>query len=253
MLYEDRLVYFPTRGLVATPADYGLPFERIDFTAQDGTPLMGWLIPGESGRWVLYFHGNGENVSRYLSLAAALHGLGAGVFLFDYRGYGESGGVPSESGLYADARAAYALLRARDVYPEDIVLYGFSLGSGVALNLAAELADEGEGLGGVVLEAAYTSLPAAGRHRFPFLPTDLMRNRFDSLGKVANLRAPLLMLHARDDLTVPFGQGQELFAQAPHPKRFTEIAGGHVAMLRPSPDPRGVRALEGFIFGEAEE
>lgn len=246
LTFEDRFVYFPTGGLVATPADYGLPYERVTLEAEDGHKLTGWVIPGESERWLLYFHGNGENISSYLTLMPELHALGLNVLLFDYRGYGESEGVPSESGLYADARAAYAFLRNRGVPAEGIILYGFSLGSGVAVNLAAEVAGR-EDLGGLILEAAYTSLPAAGRSLYPFLPTTLMRNRYDSLSKIGAVRAPLLMLHARDDYTVPFRQGRELYEAALQPKRFVEVSGGHIAMLRQSPDPRGLKAIEQFV------
>ncbi len=242
--FEDRLVYFPTRELVASPADYDLPYERVTFEAEDGLRLMGWVIPSEGENWLLYFHGNGENISRYLSLMARLRELGLNILIFDYRGYGESEGVPSEAGLYADARAAYAFLQGRGVGPERLYLYGFSLGSGVAVQLATEVE-----VAGLVLEAAYTSLPAAGRHRYPFLPTGFMRNRYDSLSKIAEVRAPLLMLHARDDYTVPFRQGQELYAAAAQPKRFTELSGGHIAMLRESPDPRGLWAIERFVEG----
>jgi uncharacterized protein len=239
---EDRLVYFPTRVLVATPADYGLEYERIALRTEDGLSLMGWVMPAEEKRWLVYFHGNGENVSRYLSLMPALHGLGFNLLLFDYRGYGESEGAPSEEGLYMDARAAYGFLRDRDVAPKNIYLYGFSLGTGVAVQLATEVE-----VAGIVLEAAYTSLPAAGRYAHPFLPTGLMRNRYDSLGKIERIGAPILFFHARDDWTVPFSQGRELFEAANEPKAFVEVTGGHVAMLRSPPDARGLEAIRAFF------
>lgn len=242
---EDRLVYFPTRTLTSTPADYGMAFETVRFSSEDAYKLMGWIIPGDGETWLLYFHGNGQNVSSYLSLMAELHTLGLNLLLFDYRGYGESEGSPSEAGLYADAHAAYALLMAYGVPPERLFLYGFSLGSGVAVQLATEVE-----VAGLVLEAAFTSLPAAGRARYPMLPTALMRNRYDSLSKIARIDAPLLVLHARDDRTVPFSQGQALYAEATVPKTFAALTGGHVAMLRRPADSEGLAAVAPFVGAE---
>nr|MDQ3396921.1 alpha/beta hydrolase [Deinococcota bacterium] len=240
---EDRLVYFPSATLVATPEDYGLTYERITLHTEDGLALMGWTIPREgSERWLIYFHGNGENVSRYLTLMAELHALGLNLLIFDYRGYGESEGIPSEAGLYEDAKASYAYLRERGVAAENIYLYGFSLGSGVATELATH-AD----IAGLIIEAGYTSLPEAGRHSYPFAPTFLMRNLYDSLSKIAKVGAPVLFLHSPADKTVPFSQGQRLFESAKEPKALVEVNGGHIAMLRSPPDPRGLEAITDFF------
>jgi hypothetical protein len=132
-LLQTRLVYFPTipgRELTATPADIGLAYEEVRFTAEDGVALHGWYVPGRSDAGaVLFCHGNAGNISHRLEWLSMLHGLGLGVLLFDYRGYGRSGGSPDEPGTYRDARAAWDyLVDERRIEPGRIVLFGESLG-----------------------------------------------------------------------------------------------------------------------------
>ncbi|MDZ7702880.1 MAG: alpha/beta hydrolase [Trueperaceae bacterium] len=226
--FEDNLVYFPTERIVATPADYGLAYESVTLRTQDGVRIAAWELPAApSAPWLIYFHGNGQNISQYLPLTTRLQKLGLNVLSPDYRGYGQSEGTPSEQGLYLDALAAYQHLRDKGVAPEDIVLYGFSLGTGVAVDLAARVE-----VGAVVLEAPYTSLPEVARALYRIVPTSLMRNRFDSADKIARVDAPILFIHAQDDQTVPYSQGRRLFELAAEPKRFVDIDGGHIAMLR---------------------
>ena len=243
--FENRLVYVPTRTLTQTPADYNLPFERLALTTADNTQIMAWALPQknkDSAPWLVYFHGNGENVSAYLSFTSRLYAMGVNVLMPEYRGYGESGGEPSEAGLYEDAQANYDYLIQQGVSPKNIILYGFSLGSGVATDLASR-----QEVGGLVLEAAFTSLPDAARAIYRVVPTALMSNRFDSLSKITEVDVPTLFLHSRRDLTVPFSQGQTLFETANEPKTFSEIRGGHVAMLEGTVDPKGIEAIERFL------
>ena len=241
--FENRLVYIPTQTLTKTPAAYNLPFERLELSAHDGTSLMAWVLPQkEDAPWLVYFHGNGENVSSYLSFTAQLYAMGVNVLMPEYRGYGESGGEPSEAGLYQDADANYQYLIDKGVLPEDIILYGFSLGSGVATDLASR-----EEVGGLILEAAFTSLPDAARSIYHVVPTGLMANRFASIEKIDEVDAPVLFLHSRGDFTIPFSQGQTLYEAANEPKTFAEIKGGHIAMLEGAVDPKGLEAIERFL------
>ncbi len=243
--FENRFVYVPTRTLTKTPADYGLPFERLELTTADDTQIMAWALPqqGEDNApWLVYFHGNGENVSSYLSFTSQLYAMGVNVLMPEYRGYGESGGEPSEAGLYMDADASYQYLIDKGVAPENIILYGFSLGSGVATDLASR-----EEVGGLILEAAFTSLLDAARAIYRFMPNGIMSNRFDSLKKISDVDTPTLFLHSRGDFTIPFSQGQTLFEAANEPKTFTEIQGGHIAMLEGTVDPKGLEAIEEFL------
>lgn len=225
-LNENRLVYFPEPGPVPIPA--GLPVEPVIFATADRVRLTGWVIPPErdSSFWLLVFHGNAGNIATpgRPEHAAQMRRLGLGLFAIDYRGYGDSEGVPSEAGLYRDARAAWDwLTTVRGVPSSRIVIYGHSLGSAMAVELATQVP-----AAGLIVEGAFTSAPDRGAELYPFFPVRLIaRNRFPSLDRIRRLRMPLLVLHGRDDLTIPIGHGRRLFEAAPEPKMFVEVAGGH--------------------------
>ena len=242
---EQRLVFtgaFERRAFVATPADYGHAFEEVTVTTADGVDLFGWVLPHpDSERWLVYFHGQGQDISHYLSVTTQLAGLGFNVLTLDYRGYGQSEGAPSEAGLYADARGAYDYLLRRGVRPKDIVLYGYSLGTGVAVDLASHVK-----VGALVLEAAYTSLDAAARFLYRVLPSGLLRNRFESDLKISAVGAPTLFIHARDDLLIPVAHSRRLFELSEAEKAFVEVRGGHVALLA-RPQPRAFKKLKAFL------
>lgn len=224
--HENSLVYFPEPGPVPVPA--GLPIEPVRFTTPDSVHLTGWIIPParDSAYWLLVFHGNAGNIATpgRPEHAAQMRRLGLGLFAIDYRGYGDSDGVPSEAGLYRDARAAYDYLTTvRQVPPSRIVIYGHSLGSAVAVELATQVP-----AAGLIIEGAFTSVPDRGADLYPYLPVRLIaRNRFPSLERIRTLRMPLLVLHGRDDVTIPITHGQRLFEAAPEPRTFVETAGGH--------------------------
>jgi uncharacterized protein len=221
---EDRFIYFPIRPLAGTPADLGLPYQDARFQAADGTRLHGWFLPGRRNLTWLWLHGNAGNISHRLeNLALLREHLGVHAFIFDYRGYGQSAGQPSEAGLYEDATAALAYVRGLpDVDPTRIVLFGRSLGAAVAVELAAR-----EAVRGVILESPFASVAAMARVSFPYLPLGpLLRTRFDSLRRIGQVRAPLLVLHSPMDEVVPYAQGEALFAAAPEPKWLHAIGGG---------------------------
>ena len=223
LLFEKKLIYFPSRVHDATPAALGLLHEEAEFEADDGVRLHGWFLPVKDSRLtVLLCHGNGGNLSHRLDRVLLLQSrLAADTLVFDYRGYGRSEGSPDEAGTYRDARAAYRWLRERGKAPSRIVLMGESLGSAVALQLALEVDARA-----LVLEAPFTSIPDMARAAYPFLPLwPFVRTRYDSLGKIARLRMPLLVLHGEEDEVVPFAQGRRLFEAAPEPKRFFAIPG----------------------------
>jgi fermentation-respiration switch protein FrsA (DUF1100 family) len=247
---EARLVYpgaftpkhpFP-QHTSPTPADFGLRYREVTLESEDGVSLPAWAMPNTSPRWLVYFHGNGHGISSYLPVAAGLHHLGLNVLLPEYRGFGGSVLTPSEGGLYCDADASYAYLRERSVSPRDILLYGFSLGSGVAIDLASRAE-----VGGLIVEAGYTSLPEVARARFPFAPRKLMKNAFASSLKIARVRAPTLFLHALADPVVPFWQGRQLFETATAEKRFVTLKNGHNAMFDPEVRARAMREVSSFL------
>ena len=224
---ESRFIYFPTRKLTATPADAGLEFVDVRFTSDDGVRLHGWWVPGRvDDVALLWFHGNAGNLGDRVGLLELLHDeLGIGIFAIDYRGYGRSEGKPSEAGLYADARASLQAMQTHaGVRSDEVVVFGQSLGAAVAVELATA-----HPLRGVVLESAFTSIPEMARHLYSFLPVGpLLRTRFDSEARIANIDAPLLMLHGKSDDIVPLEMGRKLFDAAETPKEFSTVEGaGH--------------------------
>ena len=224
MNFEETFLYFPTRALAASPKDYRLQAEEVEPVAEDGVRLFGWWIRGEGRRAVIFFHGNAGNAADRLDRARILHDrIGLDVFLVDYRGYGRSAGSPSEKGLERDARAIYDAAKSRGFPPESIVAFGESLGSAVAVGLAAE-----RPCGGLVLETPFLSVREMARRHYPFVPGALIRTRFDSGAGIAGVRAPKLFLVAERDEIVPPEQGRRLFELAPPPKTLYVIPGaGH--------------------------
>jgi fermentation-respiration switch protein FrsA (DUF1100 family) len=223
LVFEKHLIYFPTRAHEVTPAALGLASEEVELRAEDGVRLHGWFLPVKASRLtVLVCHGNGGNVSHRLDRVLLMQSrLNVDTLLFDYRGYGKSEGSPDEQGTYRDARAAYRWLVAHGHGPERVVLFGESLGSAVALQLALEV--EARAL---VLESPFASVPEMARAVYPFLPLwPFVRTRYDNVAKVARLRMPLLVLHGERDEVVPFAQGRRVFDKAPEPKRFFAIPG----------------------------
>lgn len=223
----DLFLYHPIRELAGTPGDLGLAYEDARFAAEDGVRLHGWFVPAPAApATLLWFHGNAGNIGHRLENIYLLHHhLGTHVFIFDYRGYGVSGGRPTEEGLYRDARAALAHLRRHPrVRPDRIIFFGRSLGAAVAVELATR-----ERPHGLILESPFLSLRAMGKALFPFLPVNLLvGNRYDSLSRIREIRAPLLILHGDRDEVVPFGQGRALFEAANEPKAFVRLPGaGH--------------------------
>jgi uncharacterized protein len=225
VLLQSRLVFFPTRALEATPIQAGMPFEDVWLRTEDGLRLHGWWVPAAQARGtVLFFHGNAGNISHRLLSLGTFHRLGYNTLIFDYRGYGRSEGRPSEAGTYRDAEAAWRhLVQERGIDPDEILLFGRSLGGAVAVALA-----ERHTPAAVILESTFTSIPALGAELYPFLPVRwLARIRYDTLERIPRLRAPVLVVHSRDDDIIPFRHGRRLWEAAPEPKAFLEISGTH--------------------------
>ncbi len=223
---ELRMIYLPERAIAATPNQFGIKYDEVWLTTSDGVRLNAWFLhsPHPSGLTILLLHGNAGNISHRMEKYAVLLDLGADVLAVDYRGYGASAGEPSEGGTYLDAQAAYRYLTdARGMAPAQIVIYGESLGSAVAVDLASHVVAEG-----VILEEAFTSATDVGQAIYPFLPMRwLMRTRYDSLSKIGRIQAPLLIFHSHDDEFFPITHAQRLLAAAPDPKQLVELHGGH--------------------------
>ena len=229
---EPRMLYYPVREIDSTPDKLGFKYEDVTLTTSDGIRINGWYLPAperpttshESPITVLFFHGNAGNISHRFEKLDMLHSLGADVFIIDYRGYGRSEGKPNEDGTYRDAQAAYAYLtKTRNREPKLLVVYGESLGSAVAADLASKVE-----VGGLVLEESFTSIADVGQKMFPFLPVRwLVRNKYDTLSKIPRIHAPLLILHSRDEEFFDMRHAQRLLAAGNEPKQLVELHGSH--------------------------
>lgn len=241
---ENRIAFFPHRY----PIGDWSPDPRVQdvyIDTPDGVRLHGWLAEPEHApprAVVLFSHGNGRNVTtRRHVLELYRDRMNATVLVYDYRGYGKSTGRPSEAGVLTDARAARAWLAARaGVGERDVVLAGHSLGTGVAVDLAAS-----DGARGLILEGAYTSLTDVAAFHVPFLPVRaVMQTRFRSEEKIPTYHGPLLQVHGDADGIVPYSQGRRLFAAAGGPKQFVTVPGGdHYDLYT----PEFVTALDRFL------
>lgn len=224
-LLQDRMMYLPLRAIGATPAERGLAYEEVRIETSDGVELAGWFVPALPERGVvLFFHGNAGNISHRLDSLEVFHDLGVSTLIFDYRGYGQSQGRPSEQGTYLDAEAAWRYLVEEWQVPAGrMFFFGRSLGGAVATYLAQVHPPRA-----LILESTFTSAPDIAAHHLPFVPArPLVRFRYDTLARLPGINCPVLVVHSPDDEVIPYSHGRRLFAAAPEPKEFLEIHGGH--------------------------
>ena len=224
-LLQKHMVYHPARELAGTPDQAGLAYQDVYIRTSDGVKINAWFVPADDAKGtILFFHGNAGNISHRVDSLAILHDLGYSALIIDYRGYGRSEGSPGEEGTYLDAQAAWDYLRQkRKIDAAGIVVLGRSMGAAVAAWLAGK-----ERPGGVILESGFTSVPDRGAELFPFLPVRWMSLiRYDTLGRIASVRCPVLFVHSRDDRLIPISHGRRLFEAANEPKRLLEITGTH--------------------------
>ncbi len=226
-IFQSQLVFYPEvdRKIAATPSQVGLPYEDIQLKTSDGIDLHGWYIPAPQPRGtVLFLHGNAGNISHRLDSVRMFHRLGYSTLIFDYRGYGNSSGKPSEQGTYCDAEAAWRYLTEQRHIPScRIVLFGESLGGAVGAWLAAR-----QKPAALVIASGFTSVPGLGQQLYPYFPIRLLaRIRYDTRESLRSVAAPVLVAHSPQDDIIPFEHGRALFAAANPPKQFLELAGGH--------------------------
>jgi fermentation-respiration switch protein FrsA (DUF1100 family) len=218
-------LFFPDRVLVANPGELGMPYEDIAIETRDKLRLHAWWIPAKRPKAVLlFFHGNAGNISHRLDNLKLLYGLGISCLIPDYRGYGQSEGHPDEKGFYLDAHAAYgAVMSYATQQGAPLVIFGRSLGGAAAVEVG-----NGLEVSGVILESTFTNLGDMAKSIFPIPGLDsLLSGRFNSLGRIEAIKAPLLMFHGDQDEIVPYRLGRELFEKASQPKEFVTLKGAH--------------------------
>jgi hypothetical protein len=227
-IFQRNLLYLPHDGL-SDPAASGVPEMReVRLKTADGLELVSWYRAAAPGRpTIVYFHGNGGNVSYRAFRIRPYLDRGYGLLLVEYRGYGGNPGSPEESGLYEDGRAAMAFITDQGVRADDVVLYGESLGGGVAVQVAAEQGRASEAVGALVLEAPLSSVTDVAAYHYPFVPVQwLLKDRFESMDKISEVAAPVFIIHGENDRIVPIRFGRALFAAATEPKEGRWIPGG---------------------------
>lgn len=243
---QRSLMYFP-ETIRTTPAAAGLPeAEEVTLNTSDGERIIAWHVaPRDNKPAIIYFHGNGGALRYRAERFRRLVHNGIGLIAVEYRGYGGSSGSPSEAGLIADGEAAYAFAAAR--YPaQQLVLWGESLGSGVAIALAAE-----KPVGRVILEAPFTSAAAVASLRYWYLPVRLlMKDQFRSDERIGKITAPVLILHGVHDRIVPFAMGEQMFAMTTAPRHIVRFLDGDHEDL----DANGaLHAVARFLAGDLDE
>jgi fermentation-respiration switch protein FrsA (DUF1100 family) len=229
---QTRMIFFPSPYIQTTPTEFNLPYEEVWIPVGDGGDqaerIHGWWIPAESERVLLYLHGNGANIGANVAQASRFYQLGFSVLLVDYRGYGKSeGNFPTEASVYADAQTAWDYLIQRGIAPEQIFIYGHSLGGAIAINLATQ----NPSAAGLIVQSSFTSIREMATYakNLEIFPLDLLlTQRFDSLDKLqANsssgekpLQMPVLFIHGTADIQVPSIMSEVLYAAAPEPKQI---------------------------------
>lgn len=241
---EPRLAFFPTPGEDATPAALGMPFQAAAIPTRDGERLRAWLLPHEQARAVVvYFHGNGGNLSIWLPVLAGIHRQGYAVAAADYRGYGSSTGTPSERGLYRDVDAVVdwaAPLRRPDV---PVVFWGRSLGTTMAAYAATRTRPDG-----LILESGFPDARAVIRESpLLFALSVFSTYRFPTASYAGRAGCPVLVMHGDADRVIPFANGRALYDALPQPKRFETIRGADHNDLGPPDGPRYWSALHEFV------
>ena len=224
-LMQPKFLYGPVREVTFTPDELELDFEDVIFKSSDGLRLSGWYVPAGSSEFtVLFCHGNGGNIMHRLDSINIFNNLGLNCFIFDYRGYGNSEGKPSEEGTYLDAEAAYKWLREeKKIPPGNIIIFGRSLGGSIAAHLAGKVK-----AAALVVESTFTSYADIGRKFYPYLPVRwFARFSYRTIDFIKDVHCPVMLIYSRNDEVVPFEFGPELYNAANEPKEFVETFGSH--------------------------
>ena len=222
---QPAMVFYPLAEVDVTPKDWGLSYEDVELSLKNNIKISGWYLPHvQADKTVLFFHGNGGNISHRGDSLYIFHKLKFNVLIIDYVGYGNSEGIPSEQDLYQSANAAWQyLVSIKKTKPENIIIFGRSLGGAVAVDLASRVK-----AGGLILESTFSSVRDLVEIAFPILsPFIYLRYSFDSLSKIKNISVPTLVIHSPEDGVIPFELGVKLFKGLNTEKDFLQIRGSH--------------------------
>jgi fermentation-respiration switch protein FrsA (DUF1100 family) len=222
-LFQTRLIFHPGKLVRDFKFKLNIDDEEIFLKTSDGEEINALFYQGQRDEVILYFHGNAGDLSGWHFAAEDFVAQGFSVLIIDYRGYGKSSGKISEDGFYIDAETAYNFLLNTKAYtPQDIIIYGRSIGTGVAVDLAVKHKTKG-----LVLESAYTSLPALANEKLPMLfPSLYIRYNFDNLKKIESLESPVILIHGTLDTLIPFTHTKKLAAKIRGKKKVILIDGG---------------------------
>lgn len=222
---QPNMVFYPLKEIEVTPKEWELAYEPIKLKLEDKSKISGWYLPHPAAdKTILFFHGNGGNISHRGDSLYIFHKLKFNILIIDYPGYGDSTGEPSEDGLYQSANAAWQyLLTDKNTKAEKIIIFGRSLGGAVAVDLASRVK-----AGGLILESSFSSV----RNIVDIAYTSwsnliYLRYSFDSLSKIHKVKSPVLLIHSSDDEVIPFELGQRLFENITTEKKFLQIRGSH--------------------------
>jgi uncharacterized protein len=249
---QSHFLYNPRLGLDIKSRNKTIEHEEITYQTTDGITIFAWYVPfitketqaadnsktpdelkesipsevpGKSRGVILFCHGNAGNVSQRIDSLEIFRELGFSTFIFDYRGYGKSEGKPTEKGTYRDAEGAWNyLVREKKVKPEEIIVFGRSLGGGIASYLAKKYQPRA-----LIIESSFTSIPDMAKAMFPILPSRLLlRFKYNTRERLRDIHCPVLIIHSPDDRTIPFVCGEVLYRIANPPKKFLHIKGEHL-------------------------
>lgn len=224
-LKQPHMVFFPLTEIEQTPQDWDLQYEEVKLKTADHVSLSSWYLPyPEAKKTVLFFHGNGGNISHRGDSLYIFHKLRLNTLIVDYPGYGESEGSPSEQGLYQTADAAWQyLVNDKKIKPENIIIFGRSLGGVAAADLASRV-----NAGGLILESTFSSARDIADIAFPVLSHFIyMRYSFATLDKISRIKSPVLVIHSPDDEVIPYQLGVKNYKKITAKKIFLRISGGH--------------------------
>jgi len=222
---QSKYVYFPTSDIVATPSDSGLFYEDLMLKTSDGIKISAWYIHAENPKaTLLFFHGNGGNISYRIEFIEMFYSLNISTFIIDYRGYGKSEGSPTEEGTYLDSEAAWDyLVNEKNTDPSSIVIYGKSLGGPIAARLA-----EKHNPAALILDSTFTSTKDIAVKLYPFLPVKkFFKFEYDTVRYLKGVDCPILIIHSIDDSYIPFSHAEKLFDTVDGEKELVETRGDH--------------------------